>query len=270
MSLVRDIAELQLRELGSKSDFVRVESVVVGVFYTGVRLSTGHGGVAYTPFGELSPEHSAFHASMPDAGKLHDLGLEEALGMAGDDNLLRSAVGVATLNAVAQMVGNGRWPRTCRVSDGDAAADVSVGCDHSVVLVGAFPSLIRRWKDVAGRMVVLDKNHMATDVVPILHPDKAAEVIPSADVVVITGATFVNGSIDGLLPLCTKARVVILLGPTVPLMPEPLFDLGATIIGGMRISDSARMLSVVSQAGAGPHLSRTCADMLNLMRCENG
>src|SRR3989304_788582 len=51
---------------------VRVDDLVIGLFFTGVKLSNGHAGVAFTPIGEI-PEAvccPTTAARMPQAGNM--------------------------------------------------------------------------------------------------------------------------------------------------------------------------------------------------------
>ncbi len=57
--------------LGERMDDVTVERVVVGVFFTGVKLSTGHGGICATPIKSI-PEAVCCPSSaqaMPHSGR---------------------------------------------------------------------------------------------------------------------------------------------------------------------------------------------------------
>ncbi|HKZ15831.1 MAG TPA: DUF364 domain-containing protein, partial [Geobacteraceae bacterium] len=50
---------------------------------------------------------------------------------------------------------------------------------------------------------------------------------------------------------CTKAREVILAGPTASTWPEPFFRRGVTVLGGISINNPDRLLQIVSEGGSG-------------------
>jgi len=79
----------------------------------------------------------------------------------------------------------------------------------------------------------------------------APEVLPSADIVVITGMAFVNRSLDGLLRLCSTRAHVILAGPSTPLSPI-LFEHGVHELCGAIVEDVEAVLRAVA-AGQGFH-----------------
>jgi uncharacterized protein len=75
----------------------------------------------------------------------------------------------------------------------------------------------------------------------------AAEVLPQADVVALTGMTLVNGTFDGLLAQCRPDARTLLLGATTPLSPL-LFGAGLSAISGTILTDIPAALAAVSQA----------------------
>jgi uncharacterized protein len=74
----------------------------------------------------------------------------------------------------------------------------------------------------------------------------AADVIPHAAVVAITGTALINHTLNGLLALCRPDALVMVLGPSTPLSPV-MFEHGATIISGARVIDEAAVLRTVGQ-----------------------
>lgn len=56
--------------------------------------------------------------------------------------------------------------------------------------------------------------------------------------VIITGTTLLNHSIDRLLPFCSEAQDVHLLGPTASCLPDVLFDAGITSVGGFQVTEA--------------------------------
>src|SRR3990172_2712240 len=85
---------------------VWVDDLVIGLFFTGVKLSNGHAGVAFTPIGEI-PEAvccPTTAARMPQAGNLEGRPASEIIQYATDKNVIKSAIGVATLNALSQSI----------------------------------------------------------------------------------------------------------------------------------------------------------------------
>ncbi|NWG03807.1 MAG: hypothetical protein HXY44_13225, partial [Syntrophaceae bacterium] len=74
---------------------------------------------------------------------------------------------------------------------------------------------------------------------------EADRILPQCEVVGITGTSFINHTIEGLLGLCKNAYVV-LIGPTSPLAPI-LFDHGIDAICGSKIIDPDRLIRSISE-----------------------
>jgi len=108
-----------------------------------------------------------------------------------------------------------------------------------VAVVGHFPFVERLGAEFAA-LDVLELSPRPGD----LPANRAAEVLPLADVVAITGTTLLNGTLAGLLALCRPSAFVIILGPSTPLVPA-LFDCGIDALAGAVAEDLDRVLEGV-------------------------
>ena len=55
--------------------------------------------------------------------------------------------------------------------------------------------------------------------------------------------------------------------PKASVFPEPLFRRGVTVMGGVRITDSSRMIHLIGEAGSGYDFFENCAEKV-IMRNE--
>src|SRR6516165_1363643 len=133
--------------LGSELDGITVERAVVGLFFTGVELSNGIAGACATPIKTI-PEAvccPSSAAAMPFPGKLRgrpafDLA-REALGA----NSIRRAVGIAAMNALAELCWEKRPHPECELVEGVDAFDATpIGAGDLTVVVGAFVPFLRQ------------------------------------------------------------------------------------------------------------------------------
>ncbi len=76
----------------------------------------------------------------------------------------------------------------------------------------------------------------------------APEILPEADLVAITGMTFINHTLPGLLSLCKPEAYVIILGPSTPLSPV-LYDLGVNLLAGSMVENIPAVLAALGQGG---------------------
>jgi uncharacterized protein (DUF4213/DUF364 family) len=153
---------------------------------------------------------------------------------------LRASLAVATINASLPSLTT-RW-RDEKVEEVIRRR----GEGRSVVTVGHFP-FVDSLRAQVGSLSVLDEHPRPGD----LPAGAAPEVIPEAEVVVITGMAFVNGTLEGLLRLSSPGTHVIVAGPSTPLSPV-LFDHGVRELCGSVVQDVEAVLRAV-EAGEGFH-----------------
>jgi len=73
-------------------------------------------------------------------------------------------------------------------------------------------------------------------------------------VVVVTGTTLANDSLDGLLRLLRPGAEAAVIGPTTTLAVEPYRARGVTVVGGTRVHDPDAALALLAEGGSGYHV----------------
>jgi len=173
-----------------------------------------------------------------DAGSLHRKSARELAEYARSDNSIEGAIGLAALNSLLQE----DEERFVRLNAAEYLA--SHGRGAAVALVGHFP-FVERLRPAVGELWVLELAPEAGD----FPASMAAQLLPRADVVGITGSTLVNHTLDELLGMCRPDVPIVLIGPTTPMSPV-LFDHGVTVLAGTRVRDEALVLRSVSQGAS--------------------
>jgi uncharacterized protein (DUF4213/DUF364 family) len=260
------------RILGTDIDRICIERAVIGLFFTGVKLNTGVAGACATPLRSI-PEAVCCPSSamaMPFPGKLGGRPARDLLKETAAASGIRRAVGVATMNALADMC----WERRAHPGadmrigvDAYDAAEIQAG--EQVVVVGAFVPFLKSLKRAHQPFTVLemDPATLKPDELPYFRPaDQAADVLPSADVVLITGTTLVNDTIEHLLALCRPDARVVMVGPTVGLLPDAFLRRGVDVLGGVRITAPDAFLDVLAEGGSGYHFFGRSAEKVVLVR----
>ncbi len=258
--------------LGADLNQIVVERAVIGLFFTGVKLSAGVAGACATPLRSI-PDAVCCPSSamaMPFPGKLRGRMARDLLKETTAASGIRRAVGVATMNALAELCWQRRTPAAVELRAGvDAydAADIRPG-EH-VVVVGAFVPFLKALKRSDQRFTVLemDPATLKPDELPYFRPaDEAGLVMPSADVVLITGTTLLNDTLENLLALCRPDARVVVVGPTVGLLPDAFLRRGVDVLGGVRITAPDAFLDVLAEGGSGYHFFGRSAEKVVLMR----
>jgi len=179
-------------------------------------------------------EEHPHHGRVRDAGNLRGKSALELAGYAKSDNLLEASIGMATINSLIDIDED-----KC-VTENALDALARKGRDKNIAIVGHFP-WITDLRKVARKLWVIEQRPREED----LPAEAAEDILPQADVVGLTGTSFINHTIEKLLSLCRNSFVVM-VGPTSPLSPV-LFDYGVDIIAGTKVVDPEKAIRCISE-----------------------
>lgn len=251
MTVIAELKEILLKEVPCIDDII-VEKVYLGLGFSGVKLHGGQAGVCHSLLSEITLDCCRILGS---AGTLAGRPVTEFLGMADSWDLAERVIGVATVNALSEIIFEAN-PNRYAVEKANLSDVIKIGSDDVVTIVGFIRPFVPLFRAKAKKLFILERGSIREEGVL---PDAACEeVVPEADVVVITGSSLANGTVDRLLELASDARTVALVGPTVSCIPDPLFERGANYIGGIRISDADKALQVIAEGGGTPQLREAC------------
>lgn len=209
--------------IGGLSDGI-VEKISVGAHWTAVVVSqngTRRCGLASNPLKDFQAGEE-FHSALAAYEKKSGLALcELAVGKANP----YTSIGLATINALLPQQPE-RWV------DRNAGEVLAIkGKGKRVALVGHFP-FVPELREQVGHLDVLELRPREGDI----PASDAPKVVPQADVVAITSMAFVNGTMDGLLDLCSANAYVLIMGPSTPLS-STLFAKGINMLCGSIVED---------------------------------
>ena len=266
-SITKELVEIMRKSQIINQLNITPKDVRIGVFYTGIVLSTGHAGMSYTPVQEI-PEAVCCprsHAKMPQAGNLLNLPVADLMEYALDDNVLKASVGIATINALSAILLEDDHCPYKPSAYGNALDLIQISKEDTVVMVGAFPPFIKRIQEITKKLFVIEKNPRAVGKggsVEIEPEARLQEIIPTGTVLIITGVTLVNHTLEPILGLARNARDIVVVGPTASVYPEPLFKRGVTVLGGVRVTDASKMIHLIGEAGSGYDFFEQCAEKI--------
>lgn len=247
-------------DLGPALEEIEVKDVRIGLAYTGVLLSENYGGVACTPLYEFS-----CCPALGFAGSLKGNTADKVLELALSENPLEAAVGIATANALSHMLHDLEL-KDFPVSDIDILDLIKP--EDRVAMVGYFGPLVPKILKITDKLTVLEKREIEAPKTRTLPSEKAREILPASDVIILSASTLANRTFDELLSLQGAAREIVLLGPSAPLYPAPFFERGITAIMGTRIFNPLIMLTVVSEAGGTKKLHQYCGEKVAFRKSE--
>ena len=247
MRVEEKIAEEAARAAGT----LTLDTVCLGVGYTGVRLSDGYGGVSYTFRDELGPSCGVIR----NAGTLKGMPASEAVRWMLSKNLAEASVGMAAANAIL----NRGFQKGKNIAE-------AVTCDSGDVIgmVGWFCPLVWKFQG-AGRFYIFERRPETcapSGTARILDSEKAQDILPECSKVILTGTSFINGTASGLLAACRNAKEIVIVGASTPMCPGVLREYGVTLLAGTQITDAGRMLRIVAEGGGGMDLSTASEKLL--------
>ena len=262
--------------LGPELEEITIERVVVGLFFTGVKLSNGAAGTSATPIKSI-PEAVCCPSSamaMPFPGKLRGRRAADLAREALSGHGIPRTVGIATVNALADHCWQRRpHPDVDLRHDVDAFDATDICHGDKVVVVGAFVPFLKELKRRGQDFLVLEQDPatLKADELPFFRPaEQAAEILPDADVLLITGSTLVNNTLEHLLALSRPDARVTVVGPTVGMLPDAFLARGADVLGCVRITEPDEFLDLLAEGGSGYHFFGRSAQKLVLARRPAG
>ena len=260
--------------LGEELSKIAVERAAIGLFFTGVKLDTGHTGACATPIKTI-PEAVCCPSSamaMPFPGKLRGRPAGEVMHEAFSDHGIRRAVGIATLNALAERCWEVRPNPLVELRSGVDAFHANEFRDGDLtVVIGAFVPFLRELKRRGRRYLVLEQDPatLKADELPFFRPAAMArEIVPQADILLVTGTTLLNDTLENLLGWARPDARVTMVGPTVGLFPDPLLRRGADILGSVPVTEPDPFLDLLAEGGSGYHFFGRSAEKVVLARRE--
>lgn len=265
-AILRESVELVRQHLGRELEDMTVERAVFGLFFSGVKLSTGQGGLSFTPVKEM-PQAVCCPSSakaMPLSGRLKGRPVKEYLDDIFGDNILRRTLGIAALNALSMAVWEREVPAGYEILAGvDAFDQLEVENYPKTVVVGALVPMLKKLMAANACFHVLeqDPRTLKERELPYYAPaDQAGVYVPEADLMVITGVTILNDTLPGLLDMAKPGAQILVTGPTASMLPDAFFSRGVTMLGGIHVTKADELLDIISEGGSGYHFFGKYAD----------
>lgn len=179
--------------------------------------------------------HHSGEPTIPEPGTLESYSPSELASWIESEIPLRRSIGCAVINALLP-----RQPESW-VDQNAEEAILERGRGKKNVLIGHFPFADTLKEELE------DFNILELDPAEGDFPASAApDLLPKADLVAITGMTFINHTLPDLLDLCKPDAYVLVLGPSTPLTPL-LADYGVDLLAGSSVENIPAVLAAVGQ-----------------------
>lgn len=223
---------------------IPVRRVIMGPFWTLVETAAGTG-LAGTQFAD-GPTHGRHAQQMPGAGHLTSLTARTLAENVLEPPSPARSVGLAALNALLPRPPRGPALTTANASDWlrGHARGLRIG------IVGWFPFI----DALAADGYALDLFEKDPSTGYAVTPSRARR-LAACDILCITAATLLNGTLDSILAAAPSSRK-ILVGPSAPLTPAAL-GLGFDAICGCQIRRPAPLVPLIQQGACFRQIRRS-------------
>jgi uncharacterized protein len=259
--ILDETLELIKSRYGQRLDTITIEKLVAGIYFTAVKLSSGYSGLAYTVpdpddtcatnrnrgFGDFTPGNFT-------GQKVSDLFLHT------DQSCFIKTIRLAAMNALSAELMSESDCTIIENKDPFDLLDLSV--PKRVCVVGAFLSYLKKTVESGSSLQLVELNEAAVpdEYKQFLVPaGKSEEAIAQSEIVIITGSSIANHTLDRLLAIIPATTQVLLVGPTSSLIPDVLFKRGVNFIGSTRVTDTEKMFQLIAEGASGFHLFKSCA-----------
>ncbi len=175
--------------------------------------------------------------SMPNAGRLTGRSVNKYLDDALSTVPMKRTMGIAVLSALSSYCWENGLIKDYQMKVGVDANDcIKLTDDSYPVIIGALVPVLRMLKarEKLFSVIELDKRTLKDDELPFyVSPEKTGEVVPEADVLVVTGTTIINGTLEEILELARPDAQVVVMGPSASILPAAFFKRGVNVLGGI-------------------------------------
>ena len=267
--ILEEAAEILEKYYGNDLGNLEIERLVVGVFFVGVKLSNGCGGVAYSP-----PEiikNAGRRILKENTPLIRGMSaLEVAHGKAPGP--FSGIIRLATLNALSVPFFN--EDRYVIRDNSDLSDTKELFKNRRVCMVGAIIPLLKKLRELEPAEVIIIDRKEATQAEAeagygsFVSPKYTEESLAYCETAVFTGAAIANGSISELIGFVPSDAAIAVVGPTAGFIPEPLFRRNVALVGTVAVTDSDLAMEILSEGGGGYRLFGSCVRKINIINAD--
>lgn len=203
----------------------KVQDAVVGISLIAVELDNGFIGVSYVLREGLKAGCSIFPYVKDIAGQ--DCSIIAEWALTGGD-VLQKAVGTAVLAAAS---------RGQKLED-SATPGRPFGIElrerDTVGMIGLISPVADMIRPQVKEIYVFDEgiSRCGGTKEKVLPQGEQGRLLPSCDIVILSGTVMINDSIGELLKICHQAREVVMIGASTPMYPEAFLGSKITVLAG--------------------------------------
>jgi len=92
----------------------------------------------------------------------------------------------------------------------------------------------------------------------VMDVSRQSEILPQCDLMIISGTTLINSTLDHLLELCQNSREIVLVGASTPMFTEVFKGTGVTALAGSwwDAAQKVELFKILSLSGGISHIKK--------------
>jgi uncharacterized protein (DUF4213/DUF364 family) len=193
-----------------------------GVNLACCQLSDGSIGISHVFIEEIIENPSTFAAANTAIGK----SAKELASKICNGTMPEKIIAATILNAVSGL-------QDLSDDNENNPFGIDVKPSDNMAVIGRIPPVIKQFKNKVNKMRIYDMGLEARGGAPDLSPmSEQKDGLAKSDIVITTGTSVLNSTIDGLLEMSTNAREIVIVGPTTPMFPEAFKGTNVTRLAG--------------------------------------
>lgn len=230
--MIIDELFLKIKDRAAKRKIV---DVCIGIKYTAVLLDDGSCGLAATLVHQLPHKFKCIKEIVNKTAL-------EATKMVFSPHLLPSVLGVATINALLST--KNKFEFTL----GNILDFLPISREDTIGIVGAFLPFLPPLRKKTSKIYVFERYPISG--VKEYYPDWAEpSLLPHCSIVIISGTTVINKTIDRVLSYLNPSQMIGIVGPTASLAPSIFFKHKVSFLSGVKITNSVELIDLIKQGG---------------------
>ncbi|MEX0568831.1 MAG: DUF364 domain-containing protein [Candidatus Njordarchaeota archaeon] len=206
-------------------------------------------GLSYVPVEDILPHEST--------GEIKDV-----LSMVKSTKMLDRVIAIAYLNSVSQYMLWVERDYSCEIIEKKIFGflEDKIGDKDNIIVIGNMVPLIERLGKKTKNIWVFERNPRMR-IYGALSDCFEFRYLEESDIVIVTGTTLLNDTIDPILKYAKKAHTKVIVGPTAQLHPDVLlkyFD----IVASLRVNEIEAVTKTIKLGGGRWSFSKFCSDYI--------
>ncbi|NVM03134.1 MAG: DUF364 domain-containing protein [Candidatus Helarchaeota archaeon] len=229
-----------IRDNYDRSPPPKVKQVILGLIYSCVRLINDQIGLSHSLVNFYSKDCFLTNKW----GDLSSYTLPKLVDFSESDIIIDRVLGISAINAYSQHIFE---ENSFGFNfENDVLDKLQIKKSDKVGMVGLFRPMVPKIVTKVKSLIIVEKDPEKLGKFQGVDITSDSSVLENVDVAIITGTTLINNTIDGILKLVDEARTAM-IGPTMGMLPDPLFKAGVDIVGGMKFFDVDKVIKTITE-----------------------